>query len=129
MPVASLASSLPEGKLAQGVRALSRAGLGHLSLGRRSSELSGGERQRLGLARSLLLGASPALHLLDEPARGLHEHDLAQLVHILRELAARGDLVVATEHRGSLIAAADRVIELGPGGGPEGGRLLRQGTC
>ena len=123
-PVASL--ELP-GKLAAATQALTRVGLGHLALGRRRSELSGGEAQRLGLAAALAGSASPALHLLDEPATGLHEADLQGLVEVLHELADRGDLVVAAAHRLSLITAADHVLDLGPGSGPDGGRVVTQG--
>jgi excinuclease ABC subunit A len=110
--------------LRQGLAALDQVGLGYLSLGRQAAELSGGERSRLTLASSLVSAASPGLYLLDEPARGLHEKDLDMLAEVFRRLGDRGDLVVITEHRLSLIARADRVIELGPEGGPGGGRLL-----
>ena len=110
--------------LAQGLASLEQVGLGYLSLGRQSAELSGGERSRLTLASSLISAPSPGLYLLDEPARGLHEKDLDMLAEVFRRLGDRGDLVVITEHRLSLIARADRVVELGPEGGPGGGQLL-----
>ena len=69
----------------------------------------------------------PVLVALDEPATGLHETDLARLRDVLSTMAERGDLIVAAEHRTSLIASADWVIDLGPGGGPDGGRLVAQG--
>jgi excinuclease ABC subunit A len=123
-PVEELSELLPAGKLRAGLAALSEVGLGYLSLGRRSESLSNGERQRVSLASGLAGSRSPALHLLDEPATGLHESDLVRLVGVFRRLAARGDLIVAAEHRGSLIAAADHRIELGPGSGAAGGRLI-----
>jgi excinuclease ABC subunit A len=126
-PVQALAPRLPQGKLQRAAQALTRLGLGHLTLGRRHAELSGGEAQRLVLAASLVHAPSPALYLLDEPATGLHEQDLTSLVQVLREIAARGDLVVAAVHRVSLIRAADEVLELGPGGGPDGGAVVAQG--
>ena len=110
--------------LVQGLASIEQVGLGYLSLGRQTVELSGGERSRLTLASSLVSAPSPGLYLLDEPARGLHENDLGMLAEVFRRLGDRGDLVVITEHRLSLIARADRVIELGPEGGPGGGRLL-----
>ena len=127
LPTKELGALLPEGKLKRGVEALERAGLGHLSLGRRTRELSGGEAQRLLLAASVLGAKSPTLYLLDEPARGLHEADLARLCDLLRELSARGDLIVATVQRLSLIRAADHVVDLGPESGAAGGKLVAQG--
>ena len=110
--------------LTQGLAALKEVGLSYLSLGRQTADLSGGERSRLTLAASLLSAPSPGLYLLDEPARGLHEKDLDMLAEVFGRLGDRGDLVVITEHRLSLIARADQVIELGPEGGPGGGQLL-----
>lgn len=127
-PVGALIELLPAGPLRRGLEALVRLGLGHLALGRRSSSLSGGERQRVLLASCLLDAGGPDLILLDEPASGLHEADLARLVEVLRELGACGHLVVAAEHRGSLLGAADWCVELGPGAGAEGGRLQRAGS-
>jgi excinuclease ABC subunit A len=127
-PVDALATLVTDRKLCAGIGALQRVGLGYLSLGRRRSELSGGEAQRLTLAASLVCAPTPTLYLLDEPAKGLHEQDLAGLVEVLQELADRGDLVVAAEHRLSLIGAADEVIDLGPGAGPDGGRIVAQGA-
>lgn len=126
-PLDELTPLLPPGKLARGAAALLRVGLGHLSLGRRTRELSGGEAQRLLLASSFLEAKSPTLYLLDEPARGLHEADLARLRDLLSELSARGDLIVATVQRLSLIQSADLVVELGPESGPSGGRLVARG--
>jgi len=113
-----------DGKLGRVVEAMMRTGLGHVALGRPARELSGGERQRLDLATVLLSKQGPTLVLLDEPAAGLHEADVARLVAVFHALADRGDLVIATEHRSSLIDAADWVVELGPGGGPDGGQLV-----
>lgn len=129
-PVDALASSVT-GDLANGMQSMISVGLGHLALGRASRELSGGEAQRLGLAASLSQKpkskARATLVLLDEPATGLHESDLARLIEVFHRLAERGDLVVATEHRVSMVRAADWVVDLGPGGGPSGGRLVAQG--
>lgn len=111
--------------LAQGVDALRRVGLGYLALGRPTRALSGGERQRLSLAAALRDRHSPALVALDEPASGLHEADVARLGEVLVELGQRGDLVLFTEHRESLISCADWIVELGPGSGPSGGALKR----
>ncbi|MCH9687093.1 MAG: hypothetical protein K0V04_37000 [Deltaproteobacteria bacterium] len=126
-PVGDLRALMPEGKLRAGLDALIEVGLGHVSLGRRREELSGGEAQRLTLAAALVHGRTPALYLLDEPATGLHEADLARLVAVFQRLADRGDLVIAAEHRLSLIRAADWVVDLGPGSGPEGGTVVEAG--
>lgn len=126
-PAAELGPRLPRGRLADACGALVDLGLGALSLGRAPAELSAGERQRVALAASLTGRAAPCLHLLDEPARGLHEADIGRLVEVLERLTARGDLVLAAEHRESLVAAADEVLELGPEGGPGGGRLVAHG--
>lgn len=113
--------------LTDGLQRLLDVGLAHLALGRATSELSAGERQRLSLAAGLGATRGPTLHLLDEPATGLHEADLVRLLDVFQRLAARGDLIVAAEHRRTLIDAADWEIELGPEGGAGGGRLLAQG--
>lgn len=126
-PAAALREIVPRGKLRAGLDALVEVGLGHLSLGRRREQLSGGEAQRLTLAAALVHGKTPALYLLDEPATGLHEADLARLVAVFQRLADRGDLVIAAEHRLSLIRAADWVVDLGPEGGPAGGTVVAEG--
>ncbi len=126
-PVVTLRDQVPKGALRAGLEALCEVGLGHIGLGRRREELSGGEAQRLTLAAALVHGRAPSLYLLDEPATGLHEADLARLVTAFRRLADRGDLVVAAEHRLSLVRAADWVVDLGPGGGPRGGRVVAAG--
>jgi excinuclease ABC subunit A len=115
--------------LAGPLEALAAVGLGYLRAGQEGRTLSGGEGQRLRLA-SLLAdpGRDRAAVLLDEPARGLGAADVERLVASLRDLAAAGHLVVAVEHDLALIRAADWVIDLGPGGGPEGGGLVVCGT-
>ena len=115
------------GKLLRGLESLGRLGLGHLALGRAVGELSGGEVQRLTLAMGLVARGGPTLHLLDEPATGLHEADVQRLVEVLRDLASGGDLILMAEHRLSLIAACDHVIDLGPSSGAGGGSLMASG--
>jgi excinuclease ABC subunit A len=104
-------------------------GLGHLRLDRRSDSLSGGELQRLRLSGMLQSGLSQLTLVLDEPCAGLDEPGVLALVQRLRGLVAQGNTVLVVEHRPSLIAAADHVIELGPGAGPLGGELLNQGPA
>ncbi|WLT32711.1 ATP-binding cassette domain-containing protein [Geothrix sp. PMB-07] len=109
------------------LRALAEAGLGYLSLRREMASLSGGEAQRVRLAASLSGGLVGVTYVLDEPSQGLHSRDVRRLGGVLRGLAEAGNAVVLVEHDRSLIAAADHVIELGPGAGPAGGRLVAAG--
>lgn len=122
--VQSLSADLDSPKLCAATAAMIEAGLGHLSLGRARSTLSGGEAQRLMLAARLLDTKSPSLILLDEPGTGLHEADVARLLVLFDRLVERGDLIVITEHRESLLAACDWRVALGPGAGPQGGSVV-----
>ena len=118
-------------KLRRRLRLLVDVGLGYLHLGQSTSTLSGGEAQRLKLASFLdgkrKKGASPRLFLFDEPTTGLHMADIDLLHSTLRRLVERGDGVVAVEHSLDLIAVADWIVDLGPGGGEHGGELLFSG--
>jgi len=107
---------------------LSTAGLGYLRLGQPTATLSGGEVQRLKLAA--LLGPKderPRLLIFDEPTTGLHLADIDVLVTTLRRLTERGHTVVVVEHSLEFLLTVDWIIDLGPGGGPQGGLLLYQG--
>jgi excinuclease ABC subunit A len=121
------------------LEALSAVGLGYLCLGQTTSTLSGGEAQRLKLSRFLLVDLEPApeaqngkpagrVFLLDEPTTGLSSTDIRQLLRVLGRLVAEGNTLVVIEHNLEFIAHADYVIDLGPGGGDDGGRLVAAGS-
>jgi excinuclease ABC subunit A len=113
-------------RLCRRLRLLADVGLGYLRLGQSTSTLSGGEAQRLKLASFLDRPAAEGrrLFLFDEPTTGLHLADIDVLYHTLRRLVQRGDGVVVVEHSPDLIARCDWIVDLGPGGGVHGGRLL-----
>ena len=104
-----------------------RLNLGHLPLDRATSTLSGGEAQRLKLGLALALELSGAGYVLDEPSRGLHPHDLTGLQEMLRSIVLDGNSVILVEHQPRLLAGADHVLTLGPGGGDDGGRIISAG--
>jgi excinuclease ABC subunit A len=103
-------------------------GLEYLSLGRDYSTLSGGESRRVRLATQLGMSLVGVLYVLDEPTIGLHPHDTDLLIRRLRDLRDRGNSVLVVEHDPDVIAAADHLVEIGPGAGAKGGRLLCQGS-
>ncbi len=103
-------------------------GLGYITLGQPSPSLSGGEAQRVRLAREVTKAKAGDVVLLDEPTTGLHPADLDRLLNVLHRLTENGCTVVVVEHQQDVIASSDWTIDLGPGGGPEGGRLLHCGA-
>ncbi len=116
-------------KICAPLQVLCDLGAGYIKLGQGSHTLSGGEAQRLKLSSELCAGArhEPTLYVLDEPTTGLHLSDVERLVNVLSRLVNRGDTCVVIEHQPDVIRTADWVVELGPDGGPDGGRIVYQG--
>jgi excinuclease ABC subunit A len=110
------------------LRLLSKVGLSYLQLSRPATTLSGGEAQRVRLAAQLGSHLRGVCYVLDEPTIGLHPRDHALLLATLRELRDSGNSILVVEHDEDTIRSADYVIDLGPGGGSEGGRVVAQGT-
>ena len=116
------------GEVIRRLRFLDSVGLHYLSLDRPAATLSGGEHQRVRLATSLGSGLVGVCYVLDEPSIGLHPSDNERLIESLRELSSQGNTVVVVEHDESMMWAADRLVDFGPGAGPLGGRVISQGT-
>jgi len=114
-------------ELKKRIKFLNEVGLGYLTLSRLSRTLSGGEAQRINLAISLGSSLVDTLYVLDEPSIGLHERDNQLLINLLKELRALGNTVVVVEHDESMIQMADRVIDLGPFAGADGGKIIFEG--
>ena len=109
-------------------RRLLQLGLGYLSLDRAGSTLSTGERQRVQLAKSVRSRLTGALYVLDEPSIGLHPSNVEGLLGVVRDLIDGGSTVVMVDHDVRALRACDRIIEMGPGAGTEGGTVVSQGT-
>ena len=114
--------------VAAALRPVSEVGLGYLRLGEPTPSLSGGESQRLRIASRLRSSQRGALYVFDEPSTGLHPLDVATLVGVFDRLLAAGATIVVIDHDLDLLAAADHLIDMGPVGGPDGGRILAAGT-
>lgn len=110
------------------LQVLHEVGLGYLRLGQTTSTLSGGECQRIKLSKELAKSAAGSiLFLLDEPTTGLHPGDVEKLISLLNRLVEKGNSVIAIEHSLEVIAQSDWVVDLGPEGGAEGGRIIAEG--
>jgi excinuclease ABC subunit A len=110
------------------LRFLNDVGLEYLTLDRLSSTLSGGEAQRIQLATSLGSHLVGTLYVLDEPSIGLHSRDTDRLIKILHDLRDLGNTILVVEHDPEIMRASDRILDLGPGAGEHGGKLVAQGT-
>jgi excinuclease ABC subunit A len=116
------------GEISRRLAFLEEVGLGYLTLNRESGTLSGGEAQRIRLATQIGSGLAGVLYVLDEPSIGLHQRDNDRLIATLKRLRDLGNSVLVVEHDHDTIAAADHIIDIGPGAGPLGGHIVAQGT-
>ncbi|WP_026931434.1 ATP-binding cassette domain-containing protein [Glycomyces tenuis] len=114
--------------LVERLRAMVTIGLGYLHLGRATTSLSGGESQRIKTVRHLGSSLVEMLYVFDEPTVGLHPHDVASMTALLEQLRDKGNTVLVVEHDPAVMAVADQIVEIGPGAGADGGRLVFQGA-
>ncbi|MBT8380442.1 MAG: excinuclease ABC subunit UvrA [Ignavibacteria bacterium] len=120
-------SDLP--RIKRKIKALHDVGLGYITLGQQATTLSGGEAQRVKLATELSkVSTGKTLYVLDEPTTGLHFEDVRILLNVLNQLVDKGNTVVVVEHNLDVIKMADWIVDLGPGGGEFGGKIVAEGT-
>src|SRR5205807_1691390 len=115
-------------EISERLQFLENVGIGYLSMDRAASTLSGGEAQRIRLATQIGSSLVGVLYILDEPSIGLHQRDNARLIATLERLRELGNTVIVVEHDEGTMRAADHVVDLGPGAGEHGGRLVAEGT-
>jgi len=122
-----LLENIPQIK--QKLQTLLDVGLGYIKLGQSATTLSGGEAQRIKLARELSKRATGrTIYILDEPTTGLHFADVHKLLDVLQRLVSLGNTVIVIEHNLDVIKSADHIVDLGPEGGSNGGRVVASGT-
>lgn len=114
--------------VATALRPVSEVGLGYLRLGEPTPSLSGGESQRLRIASRPRASQRGTLYVFDEPSTGLHPLDVATLAGVFDRLLAAVATIIVVDHDLDLLAAADHLIDMGPGGGPDGGQIVAAGT-
>ncbi len=108
---------------------LLKVGLGYIKLGQRANTLSGGESQRIKLAKELSkIYTGRTLYILDEPTTGLHFQDIQLLLDVLHDLTDNGNTIIVIEHNLDVIKTADWIIDIGPNGGDNGGKIIGEGT-
>jgi excinuclease ABC subunit A len=123
----ALFENIPQ--IARRLNTIKEVGLDYIKLGQSATTLSGGEAQRIKLATELASRSTGrTLYLLDEPTTGLHFADIQQLLNVLNRLVEGGNSMIVIEHNLDVIKCADHVIDLGPEGGAEGGRIIAEGT-
>jgi excinuclease ABC subunit A len=110
------------------LRPVAEVGLGYLHLGESTPSLSGGESQRLRIASRLRRSQRDTLYVFDEPTTGLHPRDVGTFIRVLDRLIDAGATIVVIDHDLDLLAACDYLIDVGPGAGPEGGRIVATGS-
>src|SRR5207248_9286542 len=124
---AGIAEKLLE-EIRERLQFLNEVGLEYLTLDRLSSTLSGGEAQRIQLATSLGSRLVGTLYVLDEPSIGLHSRDTHRLIKILQDLRDLGNTILVVEHDRDIMESSDRILDLGPGAGENGGQVIAAGT-
>jgi excinuclease ABC subunit A len=118
-----------EPRIARSLGVLREVGLGYIRLGQPATELSGGEAQRIKLATELQrVSRGTSLYVLDEPTTGLHPSDVERLMTQLDALVEAGNTVIVVEHDMRVVAGSDHVVDVGPGAGDEGGRVIASGA-
>ena len=111
------------------IKTLNDVGLGYITLGQQSTTISGGEAQRVKLAAELSKSdTGNTLYILDEPTTGLHFEDVKVLLHVLNKLVDKGNTVLVIEHNMEVIKVSDHIVDMGPEGGNNGGRIVCEGT-
>jgi excinuclease ABC subunit A len=116
-------------EISERLRFLENVGIGYLSMDRAAATLSGGEAQRIRLATQIGSSLVGVLYILDEPSIGLHQRDNSKLIATLEKLRDLGNTVIVVEHDEQTMRAADHLVDLGPGAGEHGGRIVAQGTA